>query len=79
MSPKSLNRWVTAYINYYSDRNRKRPYRQHPLFWAVENFWWLTDPELRWHAILEILRRRPSGTVISVPLKFGRGCKLPET
>ncbi|MEO0984951.1 MAG: DUF6869 domain-containing protein, partial [Cyanobacteria bacterium J06639_14] len=64
--PKSFNRWVTAYINYYSDPNRKRPYRQHPLFWAVEKFWWLTDPELRWQAILEILRQRPSGTVISV-------------
>ena len=67
MESLPLAEWADAYIALQNDE--RHAFDGHPLFWAAERFMEPGDSapaEDCWQAILEILSRQPSDTVIGV-------------
>ena len=67
MDHQAIEDWANAYIALQKDGARS--FDGHPLFWAAQRFMLPGDTasaEDCWLAILEILSRKPSDTVIAV-------------
>ena len=68
MTPVEIAIWASAYIEIHQDQ--KRWNASDPLWWSIERFMIGhsngASPEDCWPAILEILRRRPSESVLNV-------------
>lgn len=67
MTTAELADWATAYIR-YQERAEGPVSEDDPLFWAVDQFFTFSDenPELCWHAIIEILSRQPCEKVLGM-------------
>ncbi len=65
MELENLSEWVDAYIEVHKSDNSRN--EDHPCYWAVEKFADLEMdyPDLTWAAMLQIIAKSSSSTVIS--------------